>query len=421
MKVQSFYTLFVQCDFKFTTDSRSIKQGCIFFALKGEKFNGNTFAIKALEQGASYAVVDENIGNDERLIKVGNVLSFMQEVASFHRKCYDIPVIGICGSNGKTTTKNLIYSVLAKKYTTHCTQGNFNNHIGVPITLLQMPQDTEVAIIELGTNSPGEIQALCEIANPNYGLITNIGKEHLEGFGTLEAVAKEESEIYHYLLKNKGTAFINADDDWLTRMSRSIEHKVTFTKSDCKISTLVPTISFAYKSVAFTSPLMGDYNLDNILTAIAIGEYLNVDLQDIRDAIAAYQPDNNRSQLIEKGSNTILLDAYNANPSSMQVAIRNFAKMPQTDKVLILGDMFEMGPTANHEHDELLQWASQFEFTRVYTLGDHFATVSENSGIATPANMEELGKLINETNYENTAFLIKGSRGMKMERVLDYI
>jgi len=421
VKVQSFYTLFVQCDFKFTTDSRSIKQGCIFFALKGEKFNGNTFAIKALEQGASYAVVDENIGNDERLIKVGNVLSFMQEVASFHRKCYDIPVIGICGSNGKTTTKNLIYSVLAKKYTTHCTQGNFNNHIGVPITLLQMPQDTEVAIIELGTNSPGEIQALCEIANPNYGLITNIGKEHLEGFGTLEAVAKEESEIYHYLLKNKGTAFINADDDWLTRMSRSIEHKVTFTKSDCKISTLVPTISFAYKSVAFTSPLMGDYNLDNILTAIAIGEYLNVDLQDIRDAIAAYQPDNNRSQLIEKGSNTILLDAYNANPSSMQVAIRNFAKMPQTDKVLILGDMFEMGPTANHEHDELLQWASQFEFTRVYTLGDHFATVSENSGIATPANMEELGKLINETNYENTAFLIKGSRGMKMERVLDYI
>lgn len=421
MQVSEFYNHFIKANFNFITDSRKISSGCVFFALKGDNFNGNSFAIKALEQGASYAVVDENVGTDKRLILVDDVLSYMQELAHFHRKCFDIPVVGICGSNGKTTTKNLIYRVLAKKYKTHCTQGNFNNHIGVPITLLEMPQDAEVAIIELGTNSPGEIAELCSITNPNYGLITNIGKEHLEGFGTLEAVAKEESEIYHYLLKNKGTAFINADDDWLSRMSRGLENKVLFTKADCTIETLVPTIQFSYKNVSFTSSLMGDYNLDNILTAIAIGEHLQVDLQDIRDGIAEYQPDNNRSQLIQKGTNTILLDAYNANPSSMQVAISNFAKMPQIQKVLILGDMFEMGPTANQEHDELLQWCTQFGFTKIYTLGDHFASISVNSGISTPSSMEELGEEIKTVDYQNTAFLIKGSRGMKMERVVDYL
>ena len=421
MQVSEFYNHFIKANFNFTTDSRKISSGCVFFALKGDNFNGNSFAIKALEQGASYAVVDESVGTDNRLILVKDVLTYMQELAHFHRRCFDIPVIAICGSNGKTTTKNLIYRVLAKKYKTHCTQGNFNNHIGVPITLLEMQQDAEVAIIELGTNSPGEIAELCSITNPNYGLITNIGKEHLEGFGTLEAVAKEESEIYHYLLKNKGTAFINADDDWLSRMSRGLENKVLFTKADCKIETLVPTIQFSYKNVSFTSSLMGDYNLDNILTAIAIGEHLRVDLQYIRDGIAEYQPDNNRSQLIQKGTNTILLDAYNANPSSMQVAISNFAKMPQIQKVLILGDMFEMGPTANQEHDELLQWCTQFGFTKIYTLGDHFAAISVNSDISTPSSMEKLGEEIKTVDYQNTAFLIKGSRGMKMERVVDYI
>ena len=421
MQVSEFYNHFIKANFNFITDSRKISSGCVFFALKGDNFNGNSFAIKALEQGASYAVVDENVGTDKRLILVDDVLTYMQELAHFHRKCFDIPVVGICGSNGKTTTKNLIYRVLAKKYKTHCTQGNFNNHIGVPITLLEMPQDAEIAIIELGTNSPGEIAELCSITNPNYGLITNIGKEHLEGFGALEAVAKEESEIYHYLLKNKGTAFVNADDDWLSRMSRGLENKILFTKADCKIETLVPTIQFSYKNISFTSSLMGDYNLDNILTAIAIGEYLQVDLQDIRDGIAEYQPDNNRSQLIQKGTNTILLDAYNANPSSMQVAISNFAKMPQIQKVLILGDMFEMGPTANQEHDELLQWCTQFGFTKIYTLGDHFASISVNSGISTPSSMEELGEEIKTVDYQNTAFLIKGSRGMKMERVVDYL
>lgn len=421
MDLIKFYNLFIECDFNFTTDSRSISKGMIFFALKGDNFNGNLFAIKALEEGASYAVVDEAVGTDPRLIHVGNVLKFMQDVASFHRKCYDIPVLGICGSNGKTTSKNLIYSVLSKKYATHCTQGNFNNHIGVPITLLQMPQDTEMAIVELGTNNPGEIAELCQIANPNYGLITNIGKEHLEGFGTLEAVAKEESEIYRHILDKNGTAFVNKDDEWLTRMSRSIENKVTYTKESCSHILYVPTVSFEYKGVSFSSPLMGDYNMDNIMLAIAIGEHFNVDIQDISDAISDYIPDNNRSQLILKDSNTVLLDAYNANPSSMQVAIRNFAEMPQVKKVLILGDMFEMGPTADQEHEELLRWANEFGFERIYTLGDHFASISLNCGIETPTSMEKLGSAIQQAQYRDTAFLIKGSRGMKMERALDYI
>ncbi|MGB1038416.1 MAG: UDP-N-acetylmuramoyl-tripeptide--D-alanyl-D-alanine ligase [Bacteroidia bacterium] len=421
MDLIKFYNLFIDCGFKFTTDSRAISKGMIFFALKGENFNGNLFAVKALEEGASYAVVDEDMGTDPRLINVEDVLTFMQKVASFHRKCYDIPVIGICGSNGKTTSKNLIYNVLAKKYKTHCTKGNFNNHIGVPITLLQMPQDAEMAIVELGTNNPGEIAKLCQIANPNYGLITNIGKEHLEGFGTLEAVAKEESEIYHHILKNKGTAFVNQDDEWLTRMSRSLDHKVMYTKESCTNVQHVPTVSFTYKDVQFSSSLMGDYNMDNIMLAIAIGEHFNVDIKNISEAISEYIPDNNRSQLITKDSNTILLDAYNANPSSMQVAIQNFAKMPQANKVLILGDMFEMGPTANQEHEELLIWALEFGFREIYTLGEHFASISTKCGIKTPQSMEELGSIIQKSQYRDTVFLIKGSRGMKMERALDYI
>ncbi|MDB4107608.1 UDP-N-acetylmuramoyl-tripeptide--D-alanyl-D-alanine ligase [Bacteroidia bacterium] len=421
MDIVKFYNIFIDCNFRFTTDSRAIANGCIFFALKGDNFNGNKFATQALSDGASFAVVDEKIVEDERLILVQDVLLFMQELARFHRKCFDIPVIGVCGSNGKTTTKNLMYSVLAKKYKTHCTQGNFNNHIGVPITLLQMPQDAEIAIIELGTNNPGEIAELCKISAPNVGLITNIGKEHLEGFGTLEAVAKEESEIYLHLLQNKGLAFVNRDDEWLTRMSRGIENKINYSKADCSIATLVPQISFKYKDINFTSSLMGDYNLDNIMLAIAIGEHYEVEIKDIADAIAGYTPYNNRSQLIEKGTNTILLDAYNANPSSMQVAISNFAKMPQKNKVIILGDMFEMGPTANQEHDDLLQWASQFDFTKTYTLGDHFSAISQNSGLTTPSSMEELGNEIHSSNYQSTAFLIKGSRGMKMERVVEFI
>lgn len=416
-----FYNLFIESGFKFSTDSRTIPAGCIFFALKGANFNGNAYALQALEKGASYAVVDEAVGTDPRLVKVDDVLSFFQEVANFHRRCFNIPIIAVCGSNGKTTTKNLMYEVLSKKYKTHCTQGNYNNHIGVPITLLQMPQDCEMAIIELGTNNPGEIADLCQIAEPNYGLITNIGKEHLEGFGTLEAVAKEESEIYVWLKKHKGIAFVNEDDEHLRRMSRGLEAKVPYTKNEFDNYHVVPSIQFEYQDQQVTSSLMGDYNLDNILTAITIGEYFEVETQDIIAGIEAYFPDNNRSQIIEKDSNLIWLDAYNANPSSMQKAIENFGKMPQETKVLVLGDMFEMGDVAEKEHNALLQWIVDLGFKHIYLLGEHFDAVSVNCGITTFQSMEDLCEAIKSQKFTNAAFLVKGSRGMKMERVVEYV
>ena len=416
-----FYNLFIESGFRFSTDSRNIPTGCIFFALKGANFNGNQFALKALEDGASYAVVDEKVGDDPRLVKVNDVLTFFQEVANFHRRCFDIPVIAVCGSNGKTTTKNLMYEVLSKKYKTHCTQGNFNNHIGVPITLLQMPQDCELAIIELGTNNPGEIADLCKITEPNFGLITNIGKEHLEGFGTLEAVAKEESEIYAWLKKNKGIAFVNEDDEHLKRMSRGLEAKVSYSKNEFNMYHVVPSIQFEYKGQQIKSGLMGDYNLDNILTSITIGEYFEVETVDIIAGIEGYFPDNNRSQIIERDSNLIWLDAYNANPSSMQKAIENFGKMPQETKVLVLGDMFEMGEVAEQEHNALLQWIVDLGFKNIYLLGDHFAAVSQNCGIKTFQSIEDLGQAITSQKFTKAAFLVKGSRGMKMERVVDYV
>lgn len=421
MELFKFYNLIIEADFAFTTDSRNVQQGDIFFAIKGENFNGNHFALNALEQGASYAVVDEYVGDDSRLFQVNNVLQFFQDVARFHRRSFAIPVIGIAGSNGKTTTKNLVYEVLSSTYKTHCTQGNFNNHIGVPITLLQTPVDCEMLIVEIGTNHPGEIEELCKIAEPNFGLITNIGKEHLEGFGSLEAVAKEESELYLWLQKNNGTAFVNEDDEHLQRMAKRLENKVSYSKQALEPYTAVPLLNFTYNQEQVASSLMGDYNLDNINTAIAVGEHFEVDKQRIKQAIEGYKPDNNRSELIERNSNTIWLDAYNANPSSMQKAIANFSLMPQAQKVLILGDMFEMGDASETEHNALLQFCTQFKFDDIMLLGENFAAVSENSGITTFSSMGKLGEAVQQKNYQNTAFLIKGSRGMKMERVLKYL
>jgi UDP-N-acetylmuramoyl-tripeptide--D-alanyl-D-alanine ligase len=416
-----FYNLLIEADFAFTTDSRKVDKGSIFFALKGDNFNGNQYALQALQEGARYAVVDEPVGDDDRLILVKDVLTFFQQVARFHRKTFAIPVIGIAGSNGKTTTKNLVFNVLSKKYKTHCTQGNFNNHIGVPITLLQTPTDCEILIVELGTNNPGEIEELCKIAEPNFGVITNIGKEHLEGFGSLEAVAKEESELYLWLQQNKGIAFVNEDDEHLSRMGKRLQQKVTYTKKDLGDYMAVPQLVFKYNNTTVSSSLMGDYNLDNINTAITIGSYFEVEDKHIVEAIEAYKPDNNRSEIIQRGTNTIWLDAYNANPSSMQKAIENFSQMPQKNKVLILGDMFEMGDASEEEHNALLQLCTSFNFSAILLLGENFAAVSENSGIKTFRSMEELGEAVKEPNYQETAFLIKGSRGMKMERVLDYL
>lgn len=418
MELDEFYKLFISYGSRYSTDTRKLERGDIFFALKGDNFNGNTYAMQALKDGASYAVVDEKVGEDVRLIQVDNVLRFFQRVANLNRRAYSIPLIAIAGSNGKTTTKNLISAVLSTKYKTHVTKGNLNNHIGVPMTLLDTPQDAEIAVIELGTNSPGEIKELCNIVEPNYGLITNIGKEHLEGFRDLEAVANEESELYHYLLKNDGLAFVNADDDWLKRMSRSIARQHFYQKNDVNVHSLVPLISFEYKGRKVDTKLMGDYNLDNILTAIAIGEHFLVSADDIAKAISEYTPDNNRSQYLEFGSNKVWLDAYNANPSSMEKAIQNFKKI-EGAKVLVLGDMFEMGSHAAVEHQALLDLCASLGFEQVYLLGEEFGKTSLKGGQTHFHSMEDLQKAILNKAHQNTHFLVKGSRGMKMERALE--
>lgn len=421
MKVSDFYTIFLEQNAQFTTDSRKISEGCIFFALKGENFNGNVFANDALEAGAAYVVIDENVlPNEPRAILVSNVLYFMQNLAHFHRKCFDIPIIAIAGSNGKTTTKNLMFEVLNSHFKTHCTQGNFNNHIGVPITLLQIPNDCEVAIIEIGTNSPGEVEALSKLVAPTHGLITNIGKEHLEGFGSLEAIAHEESQLYRYLLENNGLAFVNADDEMLNRMSKRLPTAVYYSKKDVSIKTLVPQISFEYDTQNVVAQLMGDYNLDNILSALAVGKYLSIPTEKMISAVENYSPSTNRSQIIQRGSNQIWLDAYNANPSSMEKALTAFSQLKDFNKIVLLGDMFELGSHAALEHENLLKFAKNLDFDEIYAVGTNFLD-TETSVSKKFETVDELGQYLSTKKYTNTAILIKGSRGVKMEKVLDYL
>lgn len=420
MKVSDFYTIFLQQEGKFTTDSRLITKGCIFFALKGENFNGNIFASQALEKGAAIVVIDEDIlPNNNAAILVPNVLFFMQQLAHYHRRCFDIPVIGIAGSNGKTTTKNLLFEVVKSHFKTHCTQGNFNNHIGVPITLLQIPNDCEVAIIEIGTNSPGEVEALSNMVAPTHGLITNIGKEHLEGFGSLEAIAHEESQLYRYLLENGGLTFVNKDDEMLHRMSKRLKDVVYYSKSLVSIHSLVPQVSFTWEETLFSSPLMGDYNLDNILAAISVGNYLDIPKQKIVSAIGNYVPSSNRSQIIEKETNQFWLDAYNANPSSMEKALKAFSELQGVNKIVLLGDMFELGEYSATEHENVLNYGLSLGFETIFTVGEHFYQ-TQNEVTKKFKTADELGLFLSQQNYTNTAFFIKGSRGVKMEKVMDY-
>jgi len=420
LKVADFYIIFLQQEGKFTTDSRHINKGCIFFALKGENFNGNTFASQALEMGAAFVVVDEDVlPNNDAAILVPNVLFFMQQLAHYHRRCFDIPVIGIAGSNGKTTTKNLLFEVVSSHFKTHCTQGNFNNHIGVPITLLQIPNDCEVAIIEIGTNSPGEVEALSKMVVPTHGLITNIGKEHLEGFGSLEAIAHEESQLYRYLLENDGLAFVNQDDEMLYRMSKRLKDVQYYSKSFVNIHSLVPKISFTWEEMLFASALMGDYNLDNILAAISVGQYLNIPKEKIATAIQNYVPSSNRSQIIEKDKNQFWLDAYNANPSSMEKALKAFSELQGMNKIVLLGDMFELGEHAASEHKNVLNYALSLGFETIFTVGEHFYQ-TPNEVTKKFKTADELGLFLSQQNYTNTAFFIKGSRGVKMEKVMEY-
>ena len=407
------------------TDTRKIKQGDIFFALKGPSFNGNEFALKALEAGAVCAVVDEAaFAVNEKTILVDDTLVALQALAKHHRQQFTIPFIAITGSNGKTTTKELVNAVLSTGYTTYTTEGNLNNHIGVPLTILTIKKDAAIAVIEMGANHRQEIAGYCEYTMPTHGIITNAGKAHLEGFGGEEGVKKGKGELYDYLRTHNGVAFVMWDYDYLQQMSEGLPSVVTYGTHDATV-TGEAIKSGPFLDVQFTSginetihtQLVGDYNLPNILCAAAAGNYFKIPGDKIKTAIEAYTPSNSRSQLIKKDTNTIILDAYNANPSSMKAAIENFAKLAAADKILMLGGMAELGAGSLEEHKQLIALIHQYNWKNVVLTGGDFLKIRhpfisfENAGQAKD--------WFHQQQFNNTTILIKGSRSMQMEKVLE--
>ena len=377
MKIKDLHSLFLNST-GVSTDTRSIKSGTIFFALKGDNFNANKFATDAIELGALFSVVDEEpeIEND-KLIVVNNVLETLQDLAHFHRKYLDIPIIAITGSNGKTTSKELISLVLSEQFTVFATKGNFNNHIGVPLTLLEMDDSTDIGVVEMGANHIGEIRKLCEIAAPDYGYITNFGKAHLEGFGSLQGVIRGKSELYDYLISNSGLVFINADDSKQLKQIKDYNNVFKFSKSknsDLEISMQVktPFVKINFLDQEIQSQLIGAYNFSNIAAAISIGHYFELDFLKIKKGIESYQPKNNRSQVVKQKSNTIILDAYNANPTSMNAALENFSLMKGDNKIVVLGDMFELGDESFNEHKAVIDLVNSLNFSSIYYIGQHF-------------------------------------------------
>ncbi|MDN3669647.1 UDP-N-acetylmuramoyl-tripeptide--D-alanyl-D-alanine ligase [Echinicola jeungdonensis] len=413
------------------TDTRKISIGNLFFALKGPNFNANTFASQALEEGALAVVIDEKnylIEGDERYFLVDDALEALQQLANYHRKKLDIPFLAITGSNGKTTTKELLNAILSKKFNTKATVGNLNNHIGVPLTLLSMDEKTEFAIVEMGANKIGDIQELCEIAAPTHGLITNIGRAHLEGFGSFEGVLRAKTELYHYLISKGGTIFVNSQNQILANMIKRMNDPVLYpAKGDfyqCEFVEANPFVKFrTADGKEHTTNMLGAYNFDNIATALAVGVYFGVDEPVAIQSVSQYVPGNMRSQLIEKGSNLIILDAYNANPSSMEQAIRTFGEMTgKKHKMAILGDMFELGDSAVEEHKKLGEWVNSYEIDKVCFTGE----MVQNALLKAPRALYfpdpfSLRNWLADSQLEDYLILIKGSRGMKLEGLVDYI
>lgn len=409
------------------TDTRKLKKNSIYFALKGENFDGNDYADKALEEGALLAVVDdENQKGDSKII-VEDVLRALQELANFHRKQIDIPIIAITGSNGKTTTKKLVFEILSKEFKVNATQGNLNNHIGVPLTLLSFTAELDLGIIEMGANHQKEIESLCNIAEPNYGYITNFGKAHLEGFGGIEGVIKGKSELYDYLIENDGLIFFNRDDE--IQVEKAIQHKNYSigekALSDCQVVLLEaqPFVKVEYSNIIIQSKLIGSYNFKNISAAIGIGRYFSVEKDKIKEAIEAFEPEEMRSQIVEKNEKEILLDAYNANPTSMKAALESFKQMSSNKQTVVLGDMFEVGEDSIKEHLHILDICQELKFENVLVCGEQFQKVSsEFENVIGFKTTGELKDYIKENNSKLTShILIKGSRGMQLESILDVL
>ncbi|OED43559.1 UDP-N-acetylmuramoyl-tripeptide--D-alanyl-D-alanine ligase, partial [Flavobacteriaceae bacterium (ex Bugula neritina AB1)] len=411
MEIAKIHQLFLDSN-GICTDTRKIKVNTLFFALKGDNFDGNQYAQQALDNGASYAVIDDKkVTLSKRHILVENVLKTLQDLASFHRKYIDIPILALTGSNGKTTTKELINQVLSSTYKTTATIGNLNNHIGVPLTLLSMTKDTEIGIVEMGANHLKEIENLCNIAFPDYGYITNIGKAHLEGFGSLEGVLKGKTELYRHLNKYDKLIFLNSEDKKLTNASEAAK-TYTFSnsaKSDVMIQleSTNPMVHISYQDETIKSNLIGSYNFTNIAAAIAIGNYFKISFENIKNAIESYTPSNNRSQIITKNQLTIILDAYNANPSSMHAALDNFEKLTHDSKTVFLGDMFELGDNANIEHQGIVDSMANSSFNQIHLIGHHFyKTTIKDSRIQTYKTYDDFEQKWKQTMQLTNAVLI---------------
>jgi len=424
MTIEQLYQTYLQSR-SVTTDSRQIVPDCIFFALKGETFDGNAFAPQALEQGAALCVIsDPKYKTDDRCIVVPDVLSTLQQLAQHHRAHLDIPFVGITGTNGKTTTKELVHAVLSRKYRTHATQGNFNNHLGVPLTLLSIPADAQIAIIEMGANHPGEIAALCDIADPNYGLITNVGRAHLEGFGSFEGVIHTKTELYRHLAGKQGTAFVNADNDLLMEQAAKYQLRtISYGASDHAqmrghLVGSAPYMKFYIEEgdnvYTIQSHLLGNYNFDNCMAAVAVGRYFGVEPWDIKEAVEQYSPTNKRSQYKETEHNTLILDCYNANPSSMKVALDNFESLPMENKVAMLGGMHELGTESQKEHEAIVSRLSNCSNTLSVLVGEEFEFAQSTDGIIWFPTVEEAAAYFKLHPLNHSTILLKGSNTTKM-------
>lgn len=427
MDIEKLYAYFLESGYV-STDTRKIVPGSIFFALKGDRFNANAFAQSAIEKGAQYAVIDEvQHPADDRYILVDDVLKTLQDLARYHRNQLSIPFIGLTGSNGKTTSKELVAAVLQKKYNTASTKGNLNNHIGVPLTILEISKSTEIAIIEMGANHLGEIATLCSIANPTHGLITNIGKAHIGTFGGFENIIRAKSELYNHLIIHDGIVFINSQDEILSNMAKRFKNPIFYPATGdfyhCTMLGADPFVKIkADNGEIVQTHLIGSYNFENVAAALCIGKYFGVDPAQANEAVSQYESDNMRSQLIVKGDNTIILDAYNANPTSMRAAIENLAAMKAKHKVLILGDMFELEGEAEREHRDIGRLLRKYKFDKVFLCGQLMKVAKAEFP---PAMIFEdktlLADELKKRPLKNATILIKASRGIGLETVLEFI
>lgn len=426
--IEEIYQQFLQ-GHPITTDSRQIKVGDLFIALKGENFDGNRYASDALKKGAHLAIIDNPEYLSEGCLLVDDCLSFLQQLAHHHRKQLNIPILGITGTNGKTTTKELCHAVLAQKYNTCATQGNFNNHIGVPLTLLNMDKTTEFGIVEMGANHPGEIDILCNIAEPDFGIITNIGQAHLEGFGNYENIIATKQALYKHVAQKGGIVFVNASDPLLMRLSQDQKRATYGTHGNLakgEIKQTVPSLVYDLYSpqghLYIRTHLFGGYNFENAMAASAIGLHFGINPLLIQKAMENYQPTNLRSQLLKTQHNTIILDAYNANPSSMRTSIANFKDISGKHKVLILGEMRELGQASKQAHTDILDLALQCDFEKIFLIGNNFEHCSEKRNFITWfPDTESFMEEIKKTPLDNQFILIKGSRGNRLERIVELL